>query len=209
MSAKMPSKPSRGSEEDEGASYEVWGLTGGIASGKSTAARMFAEAGIPVVDADEVARDLRRPGGAAHKAIVARFGTDDREKLRKIIFGEPQARKDIEAILHPLIVRESHALMQKYADQGHARVMYEAALLVETGRYREFTGLIVVDSSLGTRRQRLILRDGLPPELADRILGAQIPDEQRLAVATHVIRNEGSLGELRAQVEELITRLDG
>lgn len=179
------------------AAYEVWGLTGGIASGKSQVARFFNEEGIPVIDADQISRELSLPGGAAHALIIKRFGTDDRAKLRHIVFGDVQARKDLEAVLHPLIVAESARRMGQIAARhvgpGKVRILYEAALLVETGRYQELNGLLVVDAPLAIRRDRLIRRDGVAPELADRILAAQASDAQRLAAATSVIKNAGTL----------------
>ena len=104
----------------------VWGLTGGIASGKSTVARIFEELGVPVIDADEIARGLSQPGGAAHAAVLSRFGTADREKLHGIVFSDPKARGDLEAILHPLIREESARRLS--ALSNHALVLYEAVL---------------------------------------------------------------------------------
>lgn len=190
--------------------YEVWGLTGGIASGKSQAARFFSEEGIPVIDADQISRELGQPGGAAHAAILQRFGTDDRAKLRAIVFADAQARKDLEAILHPLIVAESVRRMERLAAQhsgpGQPRILYEAALLVETGRYKQLSGLLVVDAPLALRRQRLIERDVVAPELADRILAAQASDAERLAAATAVIPNAGTLEDLRSAVRAWIAK---
>jgi dephospho-CoA kinase len=183
------------------AAFEVWGLTGGIASGKSTAARIFAEEGIPVIDADQVSRELSAPGGAAYAEILGRFGTADRAELRKLVFADDQARKDLEAILHPQIVAESLKRMQSL---GAPRVIYEATLLVETGRYKELTGLIVIDAPRDLRRARLIGRDGVEPELADRILASQIDDQRRREAATVVVPNAGTVDELRARVRDWI-----
>ncbi len=188
----------------------IFGLTGGIASGKSTVARLLAAAGIPVVDADLIARELNSEGGKAYPAIVQRFGTADRRELRKLVFSDPQARKDLEAILHPLIQAESLVRLHAAANSSRfqpAVLAYEAALLVETGRYRDFEGLIVVDAPREVRRQRLITRDGLAPELADAILASQASDEERRAVATLVIDNSGNLTELRDRVNEVISRI--
>jgi dephospho-CoA kinase len=184
----------------------VWGLTGGIASGKSQAARIFAEEGVPVIDADRIARELGSPGGTAYDEIVRRFGTGDRARLREIVFGDADARRDLESILHPRIVAESERRAAEHARQGARHVLYEAALLVETGRYRELDGLLVIDAPAELRRARLIARDGVAPELADLILGAQATDAQRLAAATHVIPNAGTLEELRAAIRAWITQ---
>lgn len=203
---------------------EAWGLTGGVAAGKSQAARIFESLGIPVLDADQVARDLRSPGGAGHAPgaayapIVERFGTADPAALREIVFKDPAARAELEGILHPLIRAESARRIAELAAQKRMAagpsaatskptlVIYEAALLVETGRYKEFAGLIVIDASLALRRKRLIARDGLQPEIADRILAAQASDEARRAAATVVIGNDGTADELRARISEWVAR---
>jgi len=184
--------------------YKIWGLTGGIASGKSTAARFFAEAGAPVVDADQVARELSRAGGAAHAAIVQRFGTADRAELRKLVFSDPASRKALEAILHPLIVQESQRQMDTLAGRGARLVIYEASLLVETGRWKDFDGLIVVDCPREMRKKRLILRDKIDEATAEQILNAQIQDNVRLAAATHVLSNTGSPSDLQKKVNEFL-----
>ena len=189
-------------------SLAVWGLTGGIASGKSTVARLLAERKVPVIDADQVSRQLSVPGGAAYPLILKRFGTVDRAALRKTVFADPQARKDLEAILHPLIRTESLRQIQVAATTsvpGVLRpVVYEAALLVESGRSKDLAGLIVVDCPSEVRKQRLIARDHIDPALADRILAAQIGDDERLKAATAVIKNSGSLDQLKMAVDDLI-----
>jgi dephospho-CoA kinase len=152
------------------------------------------------VDADRISRELSDKGGAAHDPIFQRFGTTDRAKLRQIVFSDPQARKDLEAILHPLIQKESTKQIQKF---GSGVVLYEAALLVETGRYKDFQGLIVVDAPREKRKQRLIHRDQCSPELAEKILAAQISDDQRRAAATHILENSGTEDELRSKIENL------
>lgn len=185
----------------------VWGLTGGVASGKSEVARLLKAAGIPVIDADQVSHGLSQPGGAAHEEILKRFGTADRAKLREIVFADNSARKDLESILHPLIVAESERLIAaatSSSPSGKGPVIYEAALLVETGRYRQFRGLIVVDAPAHLRRARLISRDGVAPSIADGIIAAQMGDDARMRAATDVILNRGTLEELRVYVGKLI-----
>ena len=186
----------------------IWGLTGGIASGKSLAARFFREAGIPVIDADQIARSLSQADGSAYEPIVQRFGTADRARLREIIFSDPKARKDLEAILHPLIQAESMRqildLAQSQQALGHPPlVIYEATLLVETGRYKEFDGLIVIQAPREIRLNRLYLRDRTDPFMAERIFSAQAADEERKKVATHVLDNSGSPEELGEAVKKL------
>ncbi len=183
---------------------EVWGLTGGIASGKSLAAKYFQQAGIPVLDADQISRELTLPGGAARDAVTELFGTSDRAEIRKRVFAEPELRKKLEAILHPLIRQESASRIQQLAALGHRLVIYEAALLVETGRFRDFSGLIVVDSPADTRKQRLMERDRIARELADQIIAAQIDDETRRKAATAILVNTGSADDLQRSVTKLI-----
>jgi dephospho-CoA kinase len=197
-----PQAPMAARTDDGAAAHlTVWGLTGGIASGKSLAARYFAEAGIPVLDADALSRELSAPGGAAHGKILARFGTADRAKLRTLVFQDTSARRDLEAILHPLIQKESLLRLKALAAPI---VLYEAALLVETGRYRDLAGLLVIDAPRDLRRARLLQRDGCTPELADQILAAQMSDEERSQAATAVISNCGTPEELRAAIHRFI-----
>jgi dephospho-CoA kinase len=187
--------------------FEVWGLTGGIAAGKSAAARFFVEAGVPVIDADLVARELSQPGGAAYDEIVQHFGTADRGRLREVVFKDADARRDLEAILHPRIQGESLRRMKDVAQKtGRKRILYEAALLVETERYRALDGLLVIDAPESVRRERLIARDGFAPELADQILAAQASDAERRKAATELISNTGTLEDLQAAVVGWIAR---
>ncbi|MGK5089278.1 nucleoside triphosphate pyrophosphohydrolase, partial [Bdellovibrionota bacterium FG-2] len=188
----------------------IFGLTGGIASGKSTAARLFEKQGIPVIDADSIARELAALGGAAHDAIVARFGTADRGELRKIVFADSKARSDLEAILHPLIAQESEKRFKNVISKSATRppfLLYEASLLVETGRYRELTGLILVEAPREVRRSRVMDRDQISRELAEQIIEAQASDEVRRKAATFVLDNAGSTEELEKRIQEMISRV--
>jgi len=190
--------------------FVVWGLTGGIAAGKSLAARFFAEEGIPVLDADQLARGLTAPGGAGYEPVMKRFGTVDRQRLREIVFADSEARRDLEAILHPLIRAESESRLKELALKAGwvpggapVPVIYEAALLVETGRYRDLDGLIVVEAPRDIREARLIARDGVSPELARQILDAQTSDEARAKVASVVLRNDRDADALREGVKKV------
>ncbi|MGZ3688427.1 MAG: dephospho-CoA kinase, partial [Bdellovibrionota bacterium] len=116
-------------------------------------------------------------------------------------FAEPLARADLEKILHPLIVAESRKRLQAF---GKPVVFYEATLLVETGRHQEFDGLLVIEAPMAIRRERLIRRDHSPAPLAEKILRSQATDEQRRAVATAVLVNDGSLEDLREKVRHFI-----
>ncbi len=185
----------------------VFGLTGGIASGKSTVARLFVEAGVPVVDADEVARAVVLPGSAGLAAVVAAFGegvlladgTLDRKGLGARVFRDASARATLNGILHPRIAAESGRRIAELAAQGFALACYDAALIVERGMADAFRPLVVVATSPDVQRARLVARDGLTTAEADERLAAQAPVAAKLAAADHVIDNDGTLDELRAR----------
>lgn len=192
-------------------SAKIWGLTGGIASGKSTAGLYFAEKGIPVIDADQISRQLSEENGAARPAIIQRFGTADRAKLREIVFstngGDEKARKDLEAILHPLIVEQSQREMTRHVEAGARLIIYEATLLIETGRYKTLDGLLVVTSAPEEQRRRLISQRAMSAEMADKILNAQISNAERTKAANYVIENNGTLDELREHVQKFLDQI--
>lgn len=198
--------------------FRLIGLTGGIASGKSLAARIFSETGVPVIDADQISRKLSEKGGPAFDAIAKRFGTTDRAELRKLVFSDPKARKDLEGILHPLILSESMKAAKDSAEMriltGGKRsdglppaVLYEAALLVETGRYKDLDGLIVVDSPIAERLKRLMARDRISESMAQSMIASQANDFDRIKAADFVLRNAGTEAELRKQISEAIAQL--
>jgi dephospho-CoA kinase len=184
---------------------KIWGLTGGIASGKSTAAGMFRELGIPVIDADQISRELSQEGGAAHNAILQRFGTADRSHLRELIFKDPQAKADLEAILHPLIQAKSTDEMLQLA-RNHSHVIYEATLLVETGRYQNLSGLITVECSRDLQISRLSLRNQFSPTFAASILENQASNEERRQHSTWILENNSDLNDLRHQIDDLVKK---
>lgn len=182
----------------------VFGLTGGIASGKSTVGRRFAARGVPVVDADLVAREVVLPGTSGLAAIVARFGsavladdgTLDRKRLGDLVFGDAEARAALNAIVHPRIAQASREKMADHAANGAELVCYEAALLVENGLADAFRPLVVVAADEATQRARVVLRDGLDADAAKARIDAQMPLERKLAIADVVVRNEGTLDAL-------------
>ncbi|HTL10841.1 MAG TPA: dephospho-CoA kinase [Bdellovibrionota bacterium] len=185
----------------------VWGLTGGIAAGKSSVAKLFAAQGVAVIDADKLSRELTLPGGRAHAAVVKRFGTDDRRKIRDAVFSDPAARLDLEAILHPLIREESAKAVAAAVKAGHKDILYEAALLVETERYRDFDGLLVVEAPREVRIDRLMARDGVEREQAEAMIRAQASDEQRRLAATVILSNDGDEDRLAHSVAEAMGRI--
>jgi dephospho-CoA kinase len=183
------------------------GLTGGIGSGKTMVAGLFAAKGVPVLDADVIARDLVEPGQPAYRAIVEHFGPDllqegrlDRARLRQIVFVDPEARLWLESLLHPLVYDE---MRRRIAELSTSYVLLVIPLLLETGRRDFVDRLLVVDCPIEVQRQRVKQRDGLDEAEIDRILSAQLAPEARLAAADEVIRNAGSPAELAGQVDRL------
>lgn len=183
------------------------GLTGGIGSGKTTVAGLFAAKGVPVLDADVITRDLVEPGQPAFQAIVRHFGLDllkdgrlDRARLRQIVFAAPEARQWLESLLHPLVYEEMH---RRTAGLSAPYALLVVPLLLETGRRDFVDRLLVVDCPIELQRRRVKQRDGLDEAEIDRILSAQLAPEARLAAADEVIRNAGSSVELVEQVDRL------
>ncbi len=187
------------------------GLTGGIASGKSTAARRFGELGAAIVDADEGARALVVAGQPARAEIVARFGAGilaadgrlDRRALRERVFRDPGSRADLEAILHPRIRTE---MARRAAAATGPYTILVIPLLIEAGPRDDIDRILVVDANEDTQRQRLIERDGGSPELARAMLAAQASRAERLARADDVLPNDGDLAGLHAAVGALHRR---
>lgn len=185
----------------------VFGLTGGVGAGKSLAAQYFKEAGVTVIDADALARELRQPPGKAAAKIKATFGTTDRGKLRKIIFSDPLAKKKLENILHPLIWEEVQQRIREAAKKNpKLPILYEAALLIETGRYQQLEGLIVVHAPTSVRLERLMARDSIDRNHAEKIIQAQVSDEVRKNLASCIIENVRSPSDLKAQIEALVKK---
>ena len=193
----------------------MYGLTGGIASGKSSVAKMLAELGMPVVDADELARTVVAVGSPALNEIARAFGPHillpdgslDRKKLGALVFADEERRKELNAITHPRIAQLCQAELATLASAGHGSAIYEAALIVENKIHESLAGLIVVAVSEEEQLARLRARDQLSEEAARERLASQAPLAEKLAAADHVIDNSGSLSETRAQVEALYENL--
>jgi len=193
------------------------GLTGGIGSGKSTVASILASAGAAVMDADAISRSLTLPGGRAIPAILAEFGEQliapdgamDREAMRALVFSNPQSKRQLEAIIHPLVGQvlqeESHAALAA----GHACLVYDVPLLVESGdRWRrQVDWVCVVDCEVETQIQRVMRRNQLSRAEIERIISQQASRQQRLSCADAVIFNEGiDLAHLKQLVHEMMAR---
>jgi dephospho-CoA kinase len=192
------------------------GLTGGIASGKTTVASILSELGAFVLDADEFARAAMEPGARAYDRVVERFGTEIldergrivRPRLARLVFHDDASREALNAIVHPEVMAEADRRLADYAPRGRARIaVFDAALLVESGLYRDFHRLIVVRCRPETQIRRLLARDGLSPSEAEARIDAQAPLEDKLAVAHYVVDTEGTLRETREQTESVYTAL--
>lgn len=190
------------------------GLTGGIGSGKSTVAGMLAAKGAAVIDADAISRSLTAPGGRAMAAIAQVFGPEmvdaqgamDRQAMREAVFQNPQAKQQLEAIIHPLVSQITAEQAQAAVQSGVRVLVFDVPLLVESGeRWRQQVDqVIVVDCDAQTQQQRVMVRSGLAAEEIDRIIALQASRAQRLACADRVIYNQGlTLAELEAQVAQL------
>ena len=174
----------------------LFGLTGGIASGKSTVAAVFRAEGVPVIDADEVAREVVMPGEPALEAIVAAFGPDvlladgtlDRKRVGALVFDDASLRAKLNAIVHPAIAARSAAHFARL--EAEPLVCYDAALLVERGMADAFRPLVVVAAPRDLQRARLVARDGLTESEAEARLDAQAPVEAKIAAADLVIHND-------------------
>lgn len=190
----------------------VLGVTGGIGSGKSTAARLFAECGAGLVDTDEIALRLTQPGQPAVAEIARRFGPEyltpagalDRQRMRSHVFSDPAAKAQLEAILHPLI-RMQVAEQVRASDAPYVLVLIP--LLVETGGYPTLVQrILVIDADEAVQIARTMARSALSEEQVRAIMRTQATREQRLAAADDIIDNNGDLEQLRLQVQALHAR---
>jgi dephospho-CoA kinase len=189
-------------------------LTGGIATGKSYVATKMREAGVPMVDADVLSREVVAPGTPGLAAVRKRFGPDsvrrdgtmDRVRIAQIVFKDKRARLDLEAIIHPAVQRaidEFFATLPKRTPFAVADI----PLLYETGRENQFNAVVVVACPRAMQLQRLMERNKLSKEDAERRLGAQLPIDKKVEKATYVIRTEGTFEDTDRQVADLIKKL--
>lgn len=182
-------------------------LTGGIGSGKSTAAEIFEELGALVIDSDQLAREVIERGTSGYDAVLSRFGDSilkegeiDRSALGAIVFADEKARRDLEGIIHPLVRERSEKIASRAGDSRI--VINQIPLLVETSGAKRFDFVITVEADLEIRRERLRARGMKDYEISRRI-SAQASDEERKAIANIVITNNGSLDELTREVERV------
>ena len=190
----------------------LFGLTGGLASGKSTVAARFRERGLPVIDADQLAREVVLPGSEGLDAVVAAFGAEvldasgalDRAKLAAIVFKDPEKRRRLNAILHPRIGALSMKRAAELAERGEPFACYEAALLVENGLADAFRPLVVVAVPEDVQVARAMARDGCGEDEARARIRAQMPLSEKIAAADHVIDNAGSKDDTRTRADEVL-----
>jgi len=189
----------------------ILGLTGSIGMGKSTVAAMFSALGVPVFDADHEVRAMQGPHGELLDAIEARFpgstGPEGvlREELGEIVFADPAALADLEAIVHPAVARKRQAFLIEHA--GQPMVVFDIPLLFEKGGNEAVDEVVVVSAPAEAQRARVLARPGMTPEKFAHILELQVPDAEKRSRADHVIDTGTSLSETEREVEALIAEL--
>ena len=193
----------------------IVGLTGNIAAGKSAVAARLAAHGVPVGDADRLAREAVAPGSPALAAIVARWGpsvrlpdgTLDRGALRRIVFADPAERRALDAIVHPEVARRREAAVAALRARGDRLIVCDIPLLFEAHLEDTVDHIVLVDAPVALRRERLLRDRGLAPGDADAMIAAQRPSEEKRARSQDVIDNTGTRAELDAAVDALHDRL--
>ena len=193
------------------------GLTGGIGSGKSTVARMLVELGAALVDADAISRECTAAGGAAISLIAAQFGPGvltpegamNRDVMRQLVFSNSAARVQLEAIIHPIVSRESARFAAVAVETGHALIVFDIPLLVESNRWRQqLCKVMVVDCEESTQISRVVARGGRTKDAVVKVIAQQASREQRLAAADMVIYNEGlTMTQLVEEVSQINKRI--
>ncbi len=193
----------------------IIGLSGGIASGKSTVAGFLREAGVPVIDADKLGHFALAKDGEAYTPVVEAFGPGilnesgeiDRQKLGAKVFGDAEQRRVLEGITHPAIARLAQKGLQMVVERGESIAVYEAALLVETGIHKGFDALIVVSCAVARQMDRLMARNGFSKEAAAARIASQYPLEQKLEVADYIIENDGDFKETRTRTIQILDEI--
>ena len=187
------------------------GLTGGIASGKTLVSDTFAELGVPIVDADILAREVVEPGSVGLNSLISYFtatiltpdGELDRKALREIIFRNSTDRRFVDETLHPLIRKRADEEIARHRSQGADYLIYTVPLLVETNQHEKFDRILLVDVPVEIQLSRLISRDNTTREQAQSIIDAQASREKRQAIATDIILNDGNIKDVTKQIHKL------
>jgi dephospho-CoA kinase len=191
------------------------GLTGGIASGKSSVAKLLARLGAAIVNADVLSREVVEPGHDAWKEIVDKFGTGvlqpdqslDRQKLRAIIFNDPEARRTLESIIHPRVRALAEERIRQHANSGYEVVVYEVPLLFEGNLQESLRPVILVACDIDTQRRRLQERDQLDAASAQKQIEAQMSLAEKRRLADYIIENDGSMDDLERQVRAVLEKI--
>jgi len=191
------------------------GLTGGIASGKSTVAKILERLGAAVINADALSREVVEPGKDAWKEIIDAFGADvlqpdqtlDRQKLRTVIFNDSDGRKKLEAIIHPRVRALAEEKIREHAVAGYSIIVYEVPLLFEGNLHEWLRPVILVACNVDTQRARLQERDRLAQTEAQKHIDAQMSLEEKRRLADYVIENDGSLADLERQVRTVLEKI--
>ena len=195
--------------------FTLFGLTGGLASGKSTVAARFREHGVPVIDADQLAREVVAPGSEGLAAVAAAFGEEvlaadgtlDRARMAALVFGDPARRATLNGILHPRIGALTAERAAALAAAGEPLACYEAALLVENGLADVFRPLVVVSLPEAVQVSRAVSRDGGSEEQARARIAAQLPLAKKVALADFVIDSSGNRDSTEAQADGVLTAI--
>jgi dephospho-CoA kinase len=199
-----------------GRRFLLVGLTGGIATGKSTVSEMLRERGCVIIDADVLAREVVEPGEPALAAIASEFGGEvlqpdgrlDRKRLGALVFAEPAKRRRLEELTHPAIRERFARRLQELTDQGFAGIVFfDAPVMIESGNYRNMDRLVVVAASEETQLERLMARDGIDREAALQRIQSQMPLAEKFRLADHVIWNDGDRVATEGEVERVLAAL--
>jgi dephospho-CoA kinase len=199
-----------------GRRFLLVGLTGGIATGKSTVSAMFRALGAEIIDADVLAREVVEPGEPAYREVVAEFGPGvvqadgalDRKKLGAIVFADAARRKRLEQITHPAIRTRFMARLADLTARGFAGIVFfDAPVMIESGNYKNMERLVVVATDDATQRTRLRERDGIPADEIERKIGSQMPVAEKAKLADYVVENSGDRAATEAQVARVYAAL--
>jgi dephospho-CoA kinase len=191
-------------------------LTGNVAAGKSTVTGLFRQWGAAVLDADQVVRELQRPGTPVYRRIVERFGPGivdargelDRPALRRLILADAAARADLNAIVHPAVRAQREGLVAAARAGGARIIVADIPLLFEASDPAEYDAVVLVDAPAPLRRQRLVTMRGLPPDDADRLIAAQLPSEGKRRRSDFVIDNDGDRMQLERRARDVWLALE-
>jgi dephospho-CoA kinase len=196
----------------------VIGITGSIGMGKTTAANMLKEMGIPVHDSDASVHALLGPDGGAVHAVGAKFPEAlqkdaagrsfiDRQVLGRIVFGDRQKKRDLEEILHPLVRAESDAFKEEMRKKAHKIIALDIPLLFETGGEKRVDVTICISAPKDVQRERVLARPGMTSEKFDRIVSGQLPDAEKRKRATYVVESDKGFDDMRKQIEKIVDRI--